>query len=635
MSIIMQINPFDLFTDTSGDPLDAGYIYIGEPNKDPRQYPVAAFYDNALTIPAPMPLRTTSGYIVRNGSPTFLYINGNYSVLVQNKKRQQIFYIADFLMIGSDSAVAAGDLANAVDPLKGAGLVGYRGRTVHIKLDESLNPKDGPYGAKGDGVTDDTAAITAFIATGLNINFPPGNYLISAPLALQKGQKITGSGGGRFTNSTSRTTTITCAAPTIQAFTQTASTSGLQEDGASFDGLIIVSDNPITLNDPTVFIADGGANPPLMRSQIKNVTFTPITDGAGVGLSMSKCFDYVVTDCEFGSHGTQLLIQGCDLGEVTTNRFTNLRDYGILELGVSTFGSQNNIHHNDMVRGVARTEFIRSTGRHVRIIDNYMEQSSGTCAAFIRLSATGIPTYGTNVVSTTRFSSVVVERNRIDGQANATGAVYVYEPVGVQCKIHDVGTTGPLSTLPWLLIEGNFLPIFRNTVNGCFYDFFGGHQNSSTWSTFKTKSVSQEAGGFGFDAMSLLDLNNSELRRNATWMNVRLDERSIILQVAMVGNFHCVLPPIRGVLNSWMKDGVNYNVTVVAKARNAGSGLRIIRVVNAAGVGANIDVALGAQPQTIKFVMAGAPATSTVGLAFSQNVPTDDIEIRSVFFQEV
>lgn len=142
MSVIMQINPFEFFTDAAGDALDAGYIYIGEVNKDPRQYPVAIYYDAALTIPAAMPLRTSGGYVVRNGSPTFLYVNGNYSIRVEDKKHRQIYYVPDFLFIGTNAAVTALDLANSTDPSKGAGLVGWtravladKINTVHKALD--------------------------------------------------------------------------------------------------------------------------------------------------------------------------------------------------------------------------------------------------------------------------------------------------------------------------------------------------------------------------------------------------------------------------------------------------------------------------------------------------------------------
>lgn len=112
MSIVMQINPFEFFTDGDGDALDDGFIWIGERNKDPRNYPVAVYFDAALTIPAAMPLRTTSGYVYRNGSPTFLYIDGNYSVMVLEKTGRQVYYVPDFLLTGSSGAISIADLAS-------------------------------------------------------------------------------------------------------------------------------------------------------------------------------------------------------------------------------------------------------------------------------------------------------------------------------------------------------------------------------------------------------------------------------------------------------------------------------------------------------------------------------------------
>lgn len=110
MSIVMQVNPFEYFADLSGDALDEGYIWFGEPNKDPKQYPVTVYFDAGLQIPAAQPLRTSAGYITRNNAPAFLYINGNYSVLVEDKKGRQVFYVADFLMVGSSTAVSINEL---------------------------------------------------------------------------------------------------------------------------------------------------------------------------------------------------------------------------------------------------------------------------------------------------------------------------------------------------------------------------------------------------------------------------------------------------------------------------------------------------------------------------------------------
>lgn len=87
----------------------------------------------------------------------------------------------------------------------GAGAVA---RSVQSKLRDIVSVKD--FGAVGDGVTDDTAAIQAAITAG-NVTFPPGDYVMSwaaisadvtipanRKIEVQKGATITNT-GGRFT----------------------------------------------------------------------------------------------------------------------------------------------------------------------------------------------------------------------------------------------------------------------------------------------------------------------------------------------------------------------------------------------------------------------------------------------------
>ncbi|NLZ42851.1 MAG: hypothetical protein GX886_16645, partial [Comamonadaceae bacterium] len=83
----------------------------------------------------------------------------------------------------------------------GSSLVGFRQagtgavvRTAQDKMREWVSVKD--FGAVGDGVTDDTAAIQAAIdsVVGGTVHFPVGTFLISAPIQLRRGVMLQGAG---------------------------------------------------------------------------------------------------------------------------------------------------------------------------------------------------------------------------------------------------------------------------------------------------------------------------------------------------------------------------------------------------------------------------------------------------------
>lgn len=82
-----------------------------------------------------------------------------------------------FVSVGDASLRQA--LANYTDPAQGANLVGYRNRSVYERLDDTINVKD--FGAQGDGVSDDYAAVMAAFnalnaAGGGSLKFPAGTY---------------------------------------------------------------------------------------------------------------------------------------------------------------------------------------------------------------------------------------------------------------------------------------------------------------------------------------------------------------------------------------------------------------------------------------------------------------------------
>lgn len=164
-------NPLPTFTGLDGLPLSDGYVYFGQPDLNPIEHPVSVYFDADLTIPAQQPIRTNAGYLWRNGAPTNVWVNGTYSTLAQDSQRRQVYYSPEWTAASSEniSFIQAG--------------VGAVIRSAQSKMREIFSVKD--FGAVGDGVTDDTAAITAAItalyaAGGGTLYFPPGNYLVSS-----------------------------------------------------------------------------------------------------------------------------------------------------------------------------------------------------------------------------------------------------------------------------------------------------------------------------------------------------------------------------------------------------------------------------------------------------------------------
>lgn len=69
------------------------------------------------------------------------------------------------------------------------------GRTVQQAFEQLSYIPIEQFGAKGDGVTDDTAAVQAALSSGKNLSFS-GTYLVKSTLSITKdGQKLIGAGG--------------------------------------------------------------------------------------------------------------------------------------------------------------------------------------------------------------------------------------------------------------------------------------------------------------------------------------------------------------------------------------------------------------------------------------------------------
>lgn len=85
MSAILVTMPFQVFKDNDGNPLESGYVYIGQENLNPITTPISVYWDEALTIPAAQPLRTTNGFLSRNGKAANIFAAQKYSIMVKDR----------------------------------------------------------------------------------------------------------------------------------------------------------------------------------------------------------------------------------------------------------------------------------------------------------------------------------------------------------------------------------------------------------------------------------------------------------------------------------------------------------------------------------------------------------------------
>jgi len=84
-------DPYPLFLDLQGDPLQGGLLYFGVVNQNPETAPTTVYWDSALTQPAAQPISTINGFPVRSGTPAQLFISGNYSLTVRDSTRALVY----------------------------------------------------------------------------------------------------------------------------------------------------------------------------------------------------------------------------------------------------------------------------------------------------------------------------------------------------------------------------------------------------------------------------------------------------------------------------------------------------------------------------------------------------------------
>lgn len=178
--------PYKLFTNTSGTPLQNGKIYFGVANQNPETNPITMYWDVGGTIPAAQPIRTVNGYIARGGAPANIFAVGDFSITVRDAQDRLIFHNP----VSADIQLAASILSGTTS----AGAIGiadagnyYTGTNVESAL-QQLGPL----------LTQMVTALAGTVPTGTMTDYVGGVTPLSPPSGwvIADGKTIGGPGSG-------------------------------------------------------------------------------------------------------------------------------------------------------------------------------------------------------------------------------------------------------------------------------------------------------------------------------------------------------------------------------------------------------------------------------------------------------
>lgn len=267
-------------------------------------------------------------------------------------------------------------------------------------------------GATGNGTTDDTAAINNAIsgsAVGSTIWFPPGTYLVSAPIVLYPSRTYLGAGGIVQQTTIKATSAVTGAILAGQGWNSNTLTA---------------CDNPIRVQGLNVVgpgKGTGTAHGIALTSfwcRIEDV-FVQLTGGHGILLtdvtkggaaltnSSATCSENTVFKCKFDSIGTDGLHVG-NQAAFNTNQDGSLVDclisgcngYGVyMDQAGGWYLKGNHLY------GMAQSGIVANSGFATTILGNYVEGDFGSAnvsgQTYVGIGLTQGGGWGSTVVGNT------------------------------------------------------------------------------------------------------------------------------------------------------------------------------------------------------------------------------------------
>lgn len=386
----------------------------------------------------------------KNKQATSVYIDGVYQEKANyNLSGQNIVFTTAPPAFSSIEIVSGEALQNNVFDVNSSDVrylpagIGATSTNVQAKLRETVSVKD--FGAVGDGVTDDTAAIQAAIdaaPTGGSIVFPTGTYSVASIITLKSDISLIGYGAKLIRTGSN---------DHILSANFVDNLKNVHIEGLSFDydqssGVSIISNFLVELVGGNTLIAENLSiincnfyRSPSAAFKIQNARYVNIQ-----GCHFEECDD----------NGVYTL--GCDYVTVSNNTFLNNSGRSIMLLVTS-----NSVISNNVVRA-NQTAFYEAIGmqggNNVTISSNSIDglsvaNSRGIVVMEYEADATVEPyniTVIGNVIKNCPNKGILIQNNQVGGDI-------AHEVVVANNSIYTCGTGIEFVRATNIAVSGNFV----------------------------------------------------------------------------------------------------------------------------------------------------------------------------------
>lgn len=288
---------------------------------------------------------------------------------------------------------------------------------------------------------DDTNALELAIADGRPI-YLQGTYTISRPVDITTNTVIIGK--------SMTDTVITYTGTTSPLFNLVSEVSAERSDtktNVKMRNFKFIGKSFIRINDNTVSNAQWEYQTSYLTLMFDNLwlhgTYDSTQDanadtnvlpsvsdllGYGYGFNCNSMFDSSITNCRIEAFGTAIYFKGCDINLIENNRLNHNANNICLER-ISTYGSQNRICHNDILRNFRAGSIRIIRNRWDSIVDNYFENYTASAIYIYADREHGLlidgnrfdtPTNDTDIIKLAPVFTDIVVNNRVNPSSAKT-----------------------------------------------------------------------------------------------------------------------------------------------------------------------------------------------------------------------